>query len=176
MTRKTGWPVRVKVAHVTAGVAGRRCRAWGPGPFGTIDLSDPNGLGIRTPGRPLSRLPAAAGLVDVLQGGMPGRQAEGFIHLGHCPSRAELFRPGNAIARPGGKACKKRGNPAAVCGRTLRYTRRQLAVAARIRELFDQGTPWPRRCASWTWKTTRPPSALTARLHQRLAGHGLPES
>jgi hypothetical protein len=28
---------------------------------------------------------AAAGLVDVLQGGMPGRRAEEFIHHGHCP-------------------------------------------------------------------------------------------
>jgi len=55
---------------------------------------------------PCAEHDAAAGPIDVLQGCMPGRQAEEFIHLGHCPSRAELVRPGNAIVRPGGKACK----------------------------------------------------------------------
>jgi hypothetical protein len=82
MTRKTGWPVRVKLPTLPLG--GRPAMPCvGPGPFGTIDLSDPNGLGIRTPPA-LIALTLAAGLVDVLQGGMPGRRAEEFIHLGHC--------------------------------------------------------------------------------------------
>jgi hypothetical protein len=34
---------------------------------------------------PCAERDAAAGLVDVRQGGMPGRRAEEFIHLGHYP-------------------------------------------------------------------------------------------
>jgi MerR family transcriptional regulator/heat shock protein HspR len=49
--------------------------------------------------------------------------------------------------------------PQRTAGGRRRYSRRQLAFTARIRELFDQGHNWPRRCASWTWKTTWPPSA-----------------
>jgi hypothetical protein len=48
MTRKTGWPVRVWLptlpAEWQAGDAVREAR-----PVRTIDLSDPNGLGIRPP-------------------------------------------------------------------------------------------------------------------------------
>ena len=47
---------------------------------------------------PCAERDAAAVMVDVRQGGMSGRRAEEFIHPGHGPSRAELFRPGNTIA------------------------------------------------------------------------------
>ena len=56
-----------------------------PGPFGTIDLSDPNGLGIR----PLSR-PSAAVRADVLLG------------LARCPaSDAEHLASAQHVQDPG---------------------------------------------------------------------------
>ena len=48
--------------------------------------------------------------------------------------------------------------PARSAGGRRRYSRRQLAFAARIRELLDQGTPSLPRGGSWPSKTTWPPS------------------
>jgi MerR family transcriptional regulator, heat shock protein HspR len=39
-------------------------------------------------------------------------------------------------------------------GGRRRYTRRQLALAGRIRGCSTRATPWPPRCGSWPWKTT----------------------
>src|SRR5690242_21330866 len=84
MTRKTGWPVRVKLPTLPpewqAGDAVREAR-----PVRTIDLSDPNGLGIR----PLNR-PSAAVRAGVRRG------------LARCPaSDAEHLASAQQVQDPG---------------------------------------------------------------------------
>jgi len=49
--------------------------------------------------------------------------------------------------------------PQRTAGGRRRYSRRQLAFAAGSGSCQIRATPWPRRCASWTWKTTWPQSA-----------------
>ena len=49
--------------------------------------------------------------------------------------------------------------PQCTAGGRRRYSRRQLAFAARIGSCSTRDTPWPPRSASWPWKTTWPPSA-----------------
>jgi MerR family transcriptional regulator, heat shock protein HspR len=65
--------------------------------------------------------------------------------------------------------------PQRTSGGRRRYSRRQLAVAARIRELVDQGHTLAaaRRILALEDDLTAE-RALTARLHQRLAGQDLP--
>jgi hypothetical protein len=88
MTRKTGWPVRVKLPTLPpewqAGDAVREAR-----PVRTIDLSDPNGLGIR----PLSR-PSAAVRAGVRRG------------LARCPaSDAEHLASAQQVQDPASAGC-----------------------------------------------------------------------
>ncbi len=67
--------------------------------------------------------------------------------------------------------------PQRTAGGRRRYSRRQLAFAARIRELVDQGHTLAaaQRILALEDDLTAE-RALTARLHQRLAGQDLPES
>jgi DNA-binding transcriptional MerR regulator len=67
--------------------------------------------------------------------------------------------------------------PRRTAGGRRRYSRRQLAFAARIRELVDQGHTLAaaQRILALEDDLTAE-RALTARLHQRLAGQDLPES
>ena len=60
-------------------------------------------------------------------------------------------------------------SPARSAGRRRRYSRRQLALAARIRELLDQGHPLAaaRRILALE-DDLAAERALTARLHERL--------
>ncbi len=61
-------------------------------------------------------------------------------------------------------------SPQRTAGGRRRYTRRQLAFAARIRELFDQGhTLAAARRILTLEDDLAAERALTARLHQRLA-------
>jgi MerR family transcriptional regulator/heat shock protein HspR len=62
-------------------------------------------------------------------------------------------------------------------GGRRRYTRRQLALAARIRELFDQGCTLAAALRILTLEDElAAEQALTARLHARLADQGPPEA
>jgi hypothetical protein len=49
--------------------------------------------------------------------------------------------------------------PQRTAGGRRRYSRRQLAFAARAGSWSTKGIPWPPRSGSWPWKTTWPPSA-----------------
>ena len=63
--------------------------------------------------------------------------------------------------------------PQRTVGGRRRYTRRQLAFAARIRELFDQGHTLAAALRILALEDDLAAErALTARLRQRLAGHG----
>ena len=63
--------------------------------------------------------------------------------------------------------------PQRTAGGRRQYTRRQLALAARIRELFDQGhTLAAARRILALEDDLAAERALTARLHARLAGRG----
>jgi MerR family transcriptional regulator/heat shock protein HspR len=67
--------------------------------------------------------------------------------------------------------------PQRTAGGRRRYSRRQLAFAARIRELVDQGhTLAAAQRILALEDDLAAERALTARLHQRLAGQDLPES
>ena len=67
--------------------------------------------------------------------------------------------------------------PARSAGGRRRYSRRQLAFAARIRELIDQGhTLAAAQHILAPEDDLTAERALTARLHQRLAGQDLPGS
>jgi MerR family transcriptional regulator/heat shock protein HspR len=62
-------------------------------------------------------------------------------------------------------------------GGRRRYTRRQLALAARIRELFDQGCTLAAALRILTLEDElAAEQALTARLHARLADQDPPEA
>jgi MerR family transcriptional regulator, heat shock protein HspR len=61
-------------------------------------------------------------------------------------------------------------------GGRRRYTRRQLTLAARIRELFDQGHTLAAALRILTLEDDLADErALTARLRERLAGHDSPD-
>jgi MerR family transcriptional regulator/heat shock protein HspR len=65
--------------------------------------------------------------------------------------------------------------PQRTAGGRRRYSRRQLAVAARIRELFDQGHTLAAAQRILTLEDDLAAErALTSRLQRRLAGHDLP--
>jgi MerR family transcriptional regulator, heat shock protein HspR len=67
--------------------------------------------------------------------------------------------------------------PARTAGGRRRYSRRQLAVAARIRELADQGCTLAAAQRILALEDDLAAErALTARLHARLAGQDLPQS
>ena len=67
--------------------------------------------------------------------------------------------------------------PQRTAGGRRRYSRRQLAFAARVRELVDQGhTLAAAQRILALEDDLAAERALTARLHQRLAGQDLPES
>jgi DNA-binding transcriptional MerR regulator len=67
--------------------------------------------------------------------------------------------------------------PARTAGGRRRYTRRQLALAARIRELFDQGhTLAAARRILGLEDDLAAERALTARLHERLGDRDGPGS
>jgi MerR family transcriptional regulator, heat shock protein HspR len=67
--------------------------------------------------------------------------------------------------------------PQRSAGGRRRYSRRQLAFAARIRELFDQGHTLAATLRILDLEDDLAAErALTARLHERLAGQDLPES
>ena len=67
--------------------------------------------------------------------------------------------------------------PQRTSGGRRRYSRRQLAFAARIRELIDQGhTLAAAQNILAPEDDLTAERALTARLHQRLAGQDLPGS
>jgi DNA-binding transcriptional MerR regulator len=77
-------------------------------------------------------------------------------------------RPGSGTRGGAGAVTPQR--PA---GRRRRYTRRQLAFAARIRELFDQGHTLAAALRILALEDDLAAErTLTARLHERLASPG----